>query len=119
MALNLDRITNTFTFTTSSTTAVSVVNDISNVLGWCKTIKLKMPAFASTTPSGTFSILDSDGDTLWTSAVVKQSTTVVITGAEIPLAGGDTIQVTLGAIPSGAATAISVSASVVLTCRPS
>jgi hypothetical protein len=77
-----------------------------------------MPAFSSASASGTFSIKDSDGDVLWTSGVVKQSTTVVITGAEIPLAGGDTMRLTLDAIPSGAATAIDKSASMVLTCVP-
>lgn len=118
MALNIDRIVNTLTFTTSGTTAVSVVNPASDILGWCKTIKFTMPAFDSTTVSGTFSILDQDGDTLWSRAAVLQSSTTVVTGAEIPLTGGETIRLTLSAIPSGAATAINVSASVVLYCVP-
>ena len=118
MAISIDRVVNTLTFTTSGTTAVEVVNDANEVLGWCKTIKLTMPSFESGSPSGTFSVLDRDGDALWSLTPVAQATTVVITGAEIPFAGGETVKVTLSAIPSGDATAIDVSAVAVLYFEP-
>jgi hypothetical protein len=114
VAINIDRVPVTLTFTTSATIAVEHQFNSWEVNGWAKTWKLKMPSFANTSASGTFYFLDPDGNELWNSGSKTQNTTTIVTGGEFPFTGGETVKLVLSAIPSGSSGTIDVDATVVL-----
>ena len=66
-----------------------------------------MPTFDSTSASGALDFYDPDGNAWWSSPgrAYKPSFSTPVTGFYIPIVGGETMQMRLAAIPTGAATA--------------
>jgi len=103
----------TLSFETSASTAASASNPFVN--GIMRMMSVDMPSFANGLASGDVYLYTLDGTVVFGAALSaeKPGSSRCVTGYDIPICGGETVQIKLVTAPSGAATDIDLDATVV------